>query len=174
MNTIHFYIYQAGPKNSGRKIERDVRSRDVKSRVHLYWKLHENSWNFWRKSNGICRQMQDHQDLEMISIVQVKVINLIANFARFDQKRRKFWKISRKLWYFLIKISMENWLFFHYLLLNISWSSASSLKVYTSGRYHQISTAIFPIYGGRSDVPLYSRRHWPYFHFIFNVDSLFM
>ena len=48
----------------------------------------------------------------MISIIQGKLRKLLQNFARLDQKLRKFRKIWRKCWNFLIKISMENWLFF--------------------------------------------------------------
>ena len=48
--------------------------------------------------------MQERQDLRNISIGKVQVSNGLQNFARLDQKWRKFWD-------FLIKISMENWLF---------------------------------------------------------------
>ena len=47
----------------------------------------------------------------MISIWQVKISNLPANFARLDLKGRKMWIF----WDFLIKISLENGLFSQFL-----------------------------------------------------------
>ena len=86
--------------------------------------MHENSWIFWRKSRGFVEHCKLIVIWRLISIWQVKISILPAKFRRLDQKGRKIWIF----WDFLIKISLENGLF-HNFLLNISWSSASFLKV---------------------------------------------
>ena len=53
-----------------------------------------------------------------------------ATFCAFWQKLKKFLKFFNKILRFFVQNSMENWLFSHFLL-NISWISHSSLKVYT-------------------------------------------
>ena len=79
-----------------------------------YWKWHENSWNFWRKSTGIYRKCKIIEIWWKLSIEQVKVSNLPSktllvctkneeNFERFQENFEIFW--SKSLW----KID-----FFHY------------------------------------------------------------
>ena len=59
--------------------------------------------------------MQDHQDLRNGFHCAANAKHPACNLARLDQKWRNFWKFSRKFWEFLIKISMENWLFSKFL-----------------------------------------------------------
>ena len=83
----------------------------------------------------------------MISIEQVKVSNRPAKHCVFGLKEKKILKNFKKILRFSDQNHYGNWLFSHFLL-NISWISDLSPKVYTSGRSHQISTTIFPISGG--------------------------
>ena len=62
----------------------------------------------------------------IISIGQGKLRKLRANLCAYGPKvKKQLWKFSRKFCDFLIKISIENWLFSQFLL-KISWSSAFS------------------------------------------------
>ena len=68
----------------------------------------------------------------MISIGQVKLRKVPQYLARFDQKWREFRKFSRKLWDFLIKISMENWLFSQFFTKYFldSWLRSESIDLW--------------------------------------------
>ena len=106
--------------------------------------MDENSRNFWRKLIAICRKIKDNQHLKIISIRQGRKDTCLQNFAHLDQKIQIFFKILRKFWDFLIKISMENWLF-HNFSLNFSMISASSPKVYTFRRLHHFLLFCSPL-----------------------------
>ena len=89
--------------------------------------MHENSWNFCRKSSKICRTLQARHDLKNDFNLPGKdkqPASIICAFGPKWKQNLNFFEI------FLIKISLENGLF-HNFLLNISWSSASFLNYYT-------------------------------------------
>ena len=75
--------------------------------LKIAWKV----LKFWRKSTGIYRNMHAYQDLMNDFDWARKTKQNLKNSARLDQKWRDFWKFPRKFWDFLIKISVENWLF---------------------------------------------------------------
>ena len=87
----------------------------------------------------------------------------MQNFAGLDQKWKEFWKFSRKFWDFLIKISMENWLFSQFFTKSSLDFCIHSESVYTpledNTRFLQ---QFFWFRGGgtlrRSPPP--SRRYW--------------
>ena len=88
----------------------------------------------------------------MISIWKVKFSNLPQNSARLDQKWKEFWKFSRKLWDFLIKISSENWhfsqVFTTYFLTFLLLSESIYHWKITSDFYNN-----FPISRGGGNLP---------------------
>ena len=93
-----------------------------------YWKANETSIIFWRKLTGMCRKIQDNQQLTNNFRWAGKIRKTSGqNFACLDQKWVKFLKVSRKFWDFLTTISIEKRLF-HKFLLNISWISCSLRK----------------------------------------------
>ena len=79
--------------------------------VKDFWKSDENSWNFWRKSTGICRKMKDHQNFSngfhragKYKKAACKTLSGWTknedNFENFPDNFEIFWSVS-----------MENWLF---------------------------------------------------------------
>ena len=95
--------------------------------------------------------MQDHQDLRNGFNWAGRGKQPACKTFRVLTKNEKTLKIFQKILRFSDQNLYGNGLFSHFLL-NISWISASSLKECTSGRWHQISTTIFPI-SGEGDVP---------------------
>ena len=89
----------------------------------MSWK----SSKLWRKPTGICRKMQDYQELRNDFHWARKSKQGACKTLRVWTKRRKFWKFSRKIWDFLSK-SLWQIDFFHNFLLNISWISAFTLN----------------------------------------------
>ena len=72
-----------------------------------YWKWHENSWNFWSKSTGMYRKMQDHRDLmndlDCASKTTQRACKTLRawtknqkNFEKFQENFEIFW--SKSLW----------------------------------------------------------------------------
>ena len=90
--------------------------------LEMGWKflkfLQKIDWNLYK--------MEDHQHFK-------NDLHRTRNLRNLRAQLCAFWNISRKFWYFLIKISMGNG-HFHKFLLNISWSCASRPKVYIPGR----------------------------------------
>ena len=83
------------------------------------------------KIDGICREMQVHQEARKGFHWARKSKQPASKALRFWTKREEnFDKFQDS---FEIKISMENCIFSHFLLI-ISWISDSSPEVYTSGR----------------------------------------
>ena len=54
-----------------------------------YWKWHENSWNFWRKSTGFVEKCKSIKIWGMISIGLGKVSNLPTKLCAFRPKVKK-------------------------------------------------------------------------------------
>ena len=67
----------------------------------------------------------------MISIGQVKCRNLPAKFWAFGPNMKKILQLFKKILRFFDQNYYGKLTFFHKFLLNISWSSAFSPKVYT-------------------------------------------
>ena len=97
-----------------------------------YWKWDDNSWNFGEKSTEICRKMKDHQQVMNDFHKSTKIQKATPKTLRVLSKNEKDFQ-NFKIILRLFKISMENSLFSHFLL-NISWISDSSPKVYIPGR----------------------------------------
>ena len=76
-----------------------------------YWKVMKIPENFGENLLEVVEKRKIFNIWWIISIRQVKLRNFAENFSSLDNKWTKFWKISRKFWDFLIKISMENWVF---------------------------------------------------------------
>ena len=117
-----------------------------------YWKRHENSLHFWRKSTEICRKMKDHQNLKNDFDRAGKLRNLRAKLSAFRPKMKKMLKFFQKILTFFDQ-NLYGKLTFSLLLLNISWISDSSPEVYTRWKITPDFYIYFYIFPGRSAVP---------------------
>ena len=97
--------------------------------IEDYCKWDENSWNFWRKSTGICRKMQAHQDLmNDFDWAQIKLSNPPAKLCTFEPKMKSILNIFKKILRFFDQ-NLYGKLTFSHFLLNISSISGSAPKI---------------------------------------------
>ena len=72
----------------------------------------ENSWNFWRKSTGICIKKQDHRDMmNDFDWAGKSKQPACKTLGVWTKNEENFEKISRKFWDFWSKSLWKNWLF---------------------------------------------------------------
>ena len=121
-------------------------------------KIHEI---FWENRLKFEEQYKIIKNWGMISIGQVKLSNFPAKFCAFGPKMKKILKKFKKMFRFLIKISMEKWLFsqfFNYIFLGFLPPLRKYIPLEDNTRFLQ---QFFRFRGGGTfRRPPPSRRHW--------------
>ena len=130
-----------------------------------YWKWDENSWNFWRKSTAICPKMKDHQDLKNDFHRTGKIKKPAYKFMRIWTKNQEnFERFQENFEIFLLKISMENWLFSQFFTKYFLDFWLLSESIYLC-KITPVFYNIFSVSGGVATFPLWLRpcENWTYF-----------